>query len=79
MNLQTTIRRLSEKSDGEELRRAARDVGHELPRKRIQLLSQFRTSLDGVDLTGVDDFVVGYRSALADVVAAYEAAVAAEE
>lgn len=73
MKLQLTIKRLAARVDDSELRRAARDLGHELPRGRIGLLNQFRSAI--TTLGSADTFVKGYRAALADVTAAYQDAI----
>ena len=77
MRIERTIKRLADARDLDDrrvmLRRAARDLGHELPRGRLPLLSEFRTAL--ARLPAAEPFVQGYRDALADVTAAYEAAV----
>lgn len=72
--------------DLEELGRLARDLGHELPRKRLEILKLFNADLP--DEIPVDRYTMGYRpeneyirgylGALREVAAAYVAAVEPE-
>jgi DNA-binding MarR family transcriptional regulator len=76
MNIRRTLERIrGAATDGEELRRAARDLGHELTRNRVEVLREFRAELARLPEKGTAEFVLGYRNALRDVVAAFEAAV----
>lgn len=62
-----------------ELGRLARNLGHELPRKRLQILAEFRAILADARPTGRSDgYLHGYLEALADVAAAYSAAIEPE-
>jgi len=71
--VEATLRRLSQ--DGADIRQAARDLGHEIPRNRLDVLARFRAGVAKLGTTGRADFTLGYRAALADVTAAYEAAI----
>lgn len=73
MRIERTLRRLLS-YDRDAHRCAARDVGHELPRRNLKLLSSFRSQVASLD-EPEDAWQAGYRQALLDVVAAYEAAV----
>lgn len=70
MKIEKTLERLR---DRELLEQAARDIGHELPRRRLDVLSDFRAR--AADLPDEDEYTQGYRAALLDLVAAYERAV----
>ena len=74
--------------DSEELGRLARDIGHELPKKRLAVLNEFRATLvDSVTPPGryirnylpEDGYIRGYLAALADVAAAFSAAILPEK
>lgn len=70
MNHIRTLQRLAEaQTDCEQLRRAGRDVAHELPRMRLNVLALFREQ--AVRQATGDDFVKGYRAALLDIAAAW--------
>lgn len=63
--------------DSKELGRLARELGHELPRKRLEMLAEFRAIL--ADCVPAEDrHIRGYLAALADVSAAYSAAIQPE-
>lgn len=76
MKVGATLRRVRSGEAGA-LRQAARDLGHELPRKRIETLREFRAGLASVPETA-NDWAKGYKAALADLATAYEAAVEPE-
>jgi len=65
--------------DGVELRRLARDIGYELARNRPDVLDNFRASASRVQAAGATPFVLGYRAALVDTVAAYRDAIASTQ
>lgn len=68
MKLDKALKRIAEtKSDHPELRRAARDIGHELRRERLHLLEALRTELAIFSDEDVTEFVKGYREALLDM------------
>ena len=76
MKLEKTMKRLAGATDDcAELRRGARDIGHELPRDRLYFLRRLRGALAGLDDTDVSDFARGYRAALLDLVTAYDSAI----
>ena len=75
MKIERTIKRLAAKDATDELRRGARDIGHELNSKRLPVLAELRTSLARMDKEGASDFVLGYREALADLLTAYSASI----
>lgn len=74
MHLTKTAERLLATEDSADLRRSARDIGHELPRRRMPLLRRTLTVLGGACAIDQSEFAAGYKSALADVLAAYCAA-----
>jgi DNA-binding MarR family transcriptional regulator len=79
MKVERTVARLVEaNTDSPVLRHVGRDVAHELPRNRLDLLSDFRARVAALPAEGVDRFALGYRHALLDLVAGYEAAVEPE-
>ena len=53
-------------------RPAARDLGHELPRRRPKVLREFREKASALTMRG--EYARGFRDALLEVVAAFEAA-----
>lgn len=63
--------------DLNELHRLARDLGHELPRKRLEALDFFRFTI-ATNESPTDQYVNGFLDALRDVVAAYSAAIQPE-
>ena len=66
MNVEKLLRRLREKAFARaELRRAARDLGHELPRRRDPVLRAFRSGLASAEVE--DPYAEGYVAALLDV------------
>lgn len=73
--------------DKEKLGELARDLGHELPRNRLDIVDEFRADAAMVippidrrirDIPSDDGFVRGYLAALLEVAAAYSAAVQPE-
>lgn len=70
MKLHKTSRRLAATKDEECLRRATRDIGHELPRRRLPLLRKMLALLSS-NKSDQDGFVLGYKTALSDLVRAY--------
>lgn len=79
MKLEKIRARLQEALAGDlnELHRLARDLGHELPRKRLEALGYFRFTI-ATNEPPTDQYVKGFLDALCDVAAAYEAAVKPE-
>ena len=79
MRIESVLRRLAERSDDPgALRSAARDFGDELPRRRMDVLRQFRAGVAAVR-RGKTGWLAGYLEALTDVGASYEAALAEEQ
>jgi DNA-binding MarR family transcriptional regulator len=83
MKLDRTLMRLSS-TDGATLARAARDLAHELPRRRVDVLGQFRAALAGLvreepSPTAEEQYASGYRAALAEIAAAYQEAIEPQE
>jgi len=70
MRVDKTLKRLYDKCDIEELRRAARAVGSELHRDRIDVLSKFRAGIARIQLE--DPHLEGYLAAIGDIVRAYQ-------
>lgn len=78
MRLKRVLARFTVSEDCAELRQVARDLGRELPKNNIELLSEFRS--EAVRLrNNNNDFVKGYQTALLDLCAAYEAAIQPEQ
>ncbi|WP_426754771.1 hypothetical protein [Myxococcus sp. Y35] len=77
MNLERVLARIQHhaRTDGEELRRLSRDVGRELPRGRLEILRELRSGLASSSSEVTDPFARGYRAALDDLIAAYDAAI----
>ncbi len=72
MELDKVLPRLAAASaDGPELRRLARDVGHELPKHDSTAVRAFRSEFAKLEIGSVS-FADGYRHALADVAAAFD-------
>lgn len=76
MKLDRFVRHLAAGTqDGKKLRAIGEMVGNELPRNRLETLRQVRAEL-AKRSSPQESFAAGYVTAIADVVAAYEAAVA---
>ena len=67
MKLEKTLKRVA----NHEFDRAARDIGHELPRKRYAVLSRFRTEL--AILANKDEVVANWAKPVVEIIAAYQA------
>ena len=73
MKVDKVLERLFDKCDSAELRRAARDVGDELPRNRLDVLRKFRAGSCRIQLD--DEFQKGYLAGITAVMRSYEIAV----
>lgn len=74
MRLDKVARKLAGgRPDERLLRSLSADVGHELPRGRLEVLARFRELLARAEPSEPRSFEEGYRVALLEVVAAYEA------
>ena len=82
MNVDKVIKRLSKVTHGyngePKLSMSARDVGHELHKNRVDKLREFRTKAAELSPIDINGFSLGYRRALIDIVAAYEASIKVE-
>lgn len=77
MKVDRSLQRL-DTDEPESLAHAARDVGAELSRRRLETLGQFRAALASLQIdrdAGAKSFGAGYRAAILDVLAAFDAAV----
>lgn len=79
MNVAKTLERLNT-SERATLAHAARDIGHELPRKRLANLANLRAGLAAIEKrsSSSDAFSSGYRTALLEVMAAFDAAASSQ-
>jgi hypothetical protein len=79
MNVARTLERLNTFNKAT-LAHAARDIGHELPRRRLTHLADLRAGLVVTEKRhgSSDAFSSGYRSALLDVLAAFDAATSSQ-
>lgn len=75
MKLAKTLLRIGGNLD--DLRRAARDLGHEFPRHRFDVLARFRAS--ATEAIMGNEFEMGYKEALLDLTAAFMTASGYEE
>lgn len=79
MKTERTVARLRDATGQSDpkLYMAARDLGHEFPRRRLDVLATFRSETASLP-PAADPFIAGFRAALLEVAAAFEAAVEPE-
>lgn len=72
MRVNNVVKRFG--SGSEQRARAIREIGLELSKRRTEVLSDLRSGIAQTEV-GADEFERGYRDAVLDVLAAYEAAI----